>query len=215
MESKDNSWIADSDVLSLFPTNVWTFQSTPEFHEKVNAKILKVLAQMNPDLVDIPIGGSWQSDQQLHKREEFIDLATCIVATAKTVLRFLKVNHDAIEITGCWANINSSGASHAMHSHPNNFLSGVYYVQTQAGADTVNFHDPRPQTGIIRPPVTKLTAQNTDQVVVKVSPGTLLMFPAYLSHSVAHNESDEFRISLSFNLMFSMFTENLSGPLWK
>ncbi len=46
-------------------------------------------------------------------------------------------------------------------------------------ADTVNFHDPRSQTGIIRPPVTELTAENTDQVVVKVSDGTLLMFPSW------------------------------------
>ncbi|MFB3081171.1 MAG: 2OG-Fe(II) oxygenase family protein, partial [Nitrosomonadaceae bacterium] len=134
--------------------------------------------------------------------------------TAKTVLRFLKVSYDAVEITGCWANINSTGASHAIHSHPNNFLSGVYYVQTQAGADTINFHDPRPQTGIIRPPITELTAQNTDQVVVNVSKGTLLMFPAYLCHSVSRNESDNLRINISFNLMFSLFAENLSEPLW-
>ena len=30
-------------------------------------------------------------------------------------------------------------------------------------------HDPRPQTGVIRPPVTELTSQNADQVVVAVS----------------------------------------------
>ncbi|MCZ6525993.1 MAG: putative 2OG-Fe(II) oxygenase, partial [Gammaproteobacteria bacterium] len=59
-----------------------------------------------------------------------------------------------------------------------------------------------------------LTSQNTDQVVLKVSNGTLLMFPAYLSHSVAQNESDKLRISISFNLMFSGFAENLSKPLW-
>ncbi|MCH8106365.1 MAG: 2OG-Fe(II) oxygenase family protein, partial [Proteobacteria bacterium] len=135
-------------------------------------------------------------------------------ATEKT-LDFLNCEQLPFEITGCWANINSTGASHAIHSHPNNFLSGVYYVQTQVGADTVNFHDPRSQTGIIRPPVTELTAQNTDQVVVNVNQGTLLMFPAYLQHSVSPNESDTFRISISFNLMFSLFAENLSEPLWK
>ncbi|MEE8150452.1 MAG: 2OG-Fe(II) oxygenase family protein [Nitrosomonadaceae bacterium] len=214
MLTKDDNWIEDSDILSIFPTFVWKIQSTPEFYEKVNTKILKALYQINPDLADIPLGDSWQSNQQLHKREEFIDLVPRILTTAKTVLRFLKVSYDAVEITGCWANINSTGASHAIHSHPNNFLSGVYYVQTQAGADTINFHDPRPQTGIIRPPITELTAQNTDQVVVNVSKGTLLMFPAYLCHSVSRNESDNLRINISFNLMFSLFAENLSEPLW-
>ncbi len=59
--------------------------------------------------------------------------------------------------------MSTTGAGHGMHSHPNNFRSGVYYVQTHEGADSINFHDPRPQTGIIRPPVTGLTAENTDQ----------------------------------------------------
>jgi uncharacterized protein (TIGR02466 family) len=101
-----------------------------------------------------------------------------------------------------------------MHSHPNNFLSGVYYVETPPEADTINFHDPRIQTSIIRPPVTELTAANTDQVVVKVAPGSLLVFPAYLQHSVGPNASGQERISVSFNVMFSSFTENLSKPLW-
>jgi uncharacterized protein (TIGR02466 family) len=214
MLTKNDNWIENSDILSIFPTFVWTLQSTPKFYEKVNTEILKALNEMNPDLADIPPGDAWQSHQQLHKCEAFLDLAPRILTTAKTVLQFLRINYDAIEITACWANINSTGASHAIHNHPNNFLSGVYYVQTQAGADTVNFHDPRPQTSIIRPPVTDLTGQNTDQVVVNVSDGSLLMFPAYLSHSVSRNESDQMRISISFNLMFSLFTENLSEPLW-
>ncbi len=142
-------------------------------------------------------------------------LVSCIDSTAQTVLQFLKVGYNTIEITGCWANINASGASHAIHSHPNNFLSGIYYVHTHPGADSVNFHDPRPQTGIIRPQVTELTSQNTDQVVVTVSDGMLLMFPSYLAHAVAPNESDKLRISISFNMMFSHYAEYLSRPLWE
>jgi uncharacterized protein (TIGR02466 family) len=144
-----------------------------------------------------------------------VELNACINHTAQTILQFLKVANHAIEITASWANINASGASHAIHSHPNNYLSGIDYVQTQAGADTVNFHDPRPQTGIIRPPVTELTSQNTDQVVVTVNDGMLLMFPYYLEHSVAPNKSAALRISISFNMMFSLYTERLSRPLWK
>ena len=60
----------------------------------------------------------------------------------------------------------------------------------------------------------ELTAGNTDQVVVKVHDGTLLMFPSYLEHSVDANTSDEERVSVSFNVMFSSFTERLSKPLW-
>src|ERR687891_695609 len=48
----------------------------------------------------------------------------------------------------------------------------------------------------------------TDQVVVRVKNGSLLVFPAYLQHSVDANMSEEERISISFNIMFSSFTEN-------
>lgn len=88
---------------------------------------------------------------------------------AVQVLHFLKIGHDVPCITGCWVNVLAPGGMHRAHSHPNNFLSGAYYVKTQPGAETVNFHDPRPQSGIIRPPVTELTADNTDQVVVNVT----------------------------------------------
>jgi len=212
--SEKDKWLKASEVLSVFPTFIWKIQLTSEFRQRVNSNIIRVITQLKPDLAEIPPGGSWQSGQDLHNREQMMDLITCIDSTAQTVLRFLKVGHSEIEITGCWANINASGASHPIHSHPNNFLSGIYYVHTHPGADSVNFHDPRSQTSIIRPPVTELTSQNTDQVVVTVSDGMLLMFPSYLAHSVAPNESGKLRISVSFNMMFSLYAERLSGPLW-
>ncbi len=212
--SEKDKWMEASEVLSIFPTCIWKIQLTSGFRQRVISKILQVINQIKPELAEIPPGGSWQSEQDLHNREQFEDLISCINSTAQTVLGFLKVGYNAIEITGCWANINASGASHAIHSHPNNFLSGIYYVHTHPGADSVNLHEPRPQTGIIRPPVTELTSQNTDQVVVTVSDGMLLMFPSYLAHSVAPNESDKLRISISFNMMFSLFVERLSRPLW-
>ena len=79
---------------------------------------------------------------------------------------------------------------------------------------TVNFHDPRGQTAIIRPPVTELTAYNTDQVVVEIGTGTLLVFPAWLPHSVDANRSENPRISVSFNIMFASFAETMGEPLW-
>ena len=112
------------------------------------------------------------------------------------------------------ANINTQGTGPRIHGHPKNFLSGVYYAQILEGANTKNFHDPRLQTGIIRPPVTQLTSENTDQVVVEVKEGTFLLFPSWLQHSVDPSKIERSRISISFNLMFSAFTEKMSKPLW-
>jgi uncharacterized protein (TIGR02466 family) len=204
----------ESDVFSLFPTSVWKVQLAPKFATGINRTVRDSLREMNPRLPELAPGDSWQSDHQLHTLDEFRELVSRIMRSTATILKFLKIGNEEIELTGCWANVTARGASHAMHSHPNNFLSGVYYVQTWPGADTINFHDPRPQAGVVRPPVTELTGQNVDQVVIKVTNGTLLMFPSYLTHSVSPSESNEQRISVSFNLMFSLFAETLSKPMW-
>jgi uncharacterized protein (TIGR02466 family) len=207
-------WIEASDVISMFPTFVWKLQVQTRLRAPMEAEILSVLETLRQGMQPLAPGRGWQSQQDLHLRAEFRDFVSCVNHAAAGVLRFLRIGYDAYEITGCWANVLAPGAAHRAHSHPNNFLSGVYYVRTHPGADTINFHDPRSQTGIIRPPVGELTAANTDQVVVRVQNGTLLLFPSYLLHSVDANAGDEERISFSFNIMFSGFTENLSKPGW-
>lgn len=198
----------------MFPTLVWKLQIAAPVRDAVNALMLASLQELRRDLPALEAGQGWQSAPTLHQREACAELVACIREATHGVLRFLRIGYDAFEITGCWATVLAGGALHKAHSHPNNFLSGVYYVCTHAGGDTINFHDPRVQTGIMRPPVVELTAANTDQVVVQVTDGTLLLFPAYLEHSVDANQSDHERISISFNVMFSAFTEELSKPLW-
>ena len=214
MARASERWIEASDVIPMFPTLLWKIRLKPKVREEIDAKILGALEALRGGLPKLESGCGWQSEQALHQREDFGDLVACVSDAARSVLRFLRIGYDAFEITGCWATVLAQGAAHRAHSHPNNFLSGVYYVRTHPGADTINFHDPRPQAAVIRPPVIELTAENTDQVVVKVTNGTLLIFPSYLEHSVAATASDEERISISFNVMFSSFTENLSKPLW-
>jgi uncharacterized protein (TIGR02466 family) len=199
-----------SDVVRVFPTFVWKTQLDEAAYEPINQTIRAQL----PQWAGTSANGAWQSGRGLHKLEALSSLVAYMDTEVRRVTDFLKIGSSEFAITGCWANALDPGAGHAVHSHPNNFLSGVYYVQVQPGADTVNFHDPRPQTGIIRPPVTELTAYNTDQVVVPVAEGMLLLFPAWLPHSVDANRSDRQRISISFNVMFTDYEKRISPPLW-
>ena len=211
---KESRWIEASEVIPMFPTMVWKILLRAELHAAMNGRLLALLEELRRDLPPLEPGSGWQSERDLHQRAELRELGACIRDVAQSVLRFLRIGYDTFEITGCWATVLARGATHKAHSHPNNFLSGVYYLRTWPGADTINFHDPRRQASVIRPPVAELTAGNTDQVVVRVKNGTLLIFPSYLEHSVDANTGDEERVSISFNLMFSAFTENLSKPLW-
>ena len=93
-----------SEVLSIFPTFIWKIQLMFEIRPRVNSNILQVINQIKPELAEIPLGASWQSGQGLHDREQLVDLISCIENTAQTVLRSLKVGHNEIETTDCWAN---------------------------------------------------------------------------------------------------------------
>ena len=198
----------------MFPSLVWKTQIEPGLRDAMNARMLEALSDMRREAHPLEPGQGWQSAQNLHEHAAFGELVSRIERCSAGVLQFLRIGAADCEITACWATVLAHGASHKLHSHPNNFLSGVYYLRTHEGADTINFHDPRKQTSIIRPPVVELTAENTDQVVVRVRNGTLLLFPSYLEHSVDANNSDCERISISFNLMFGSFSQQMSKPLW-
>ena len=214
MAAEGECWSQTPEVRRLFPTFAWKAQLRPEVYDPLNALILRRLEAMRRELPPLGQGEAWQSGHSLHALPEFGTLVSCIHTAAEGVLEFLRIGSSDLRITGCWANVSAPGAGHGMHTHPNNFLSGVYYVQVPPDANTVNFHDPRGQTAIIRPPVTELTAYNTDQVVLEIGTGTLLVFPAWLPHSVDANRSEDPRISVSFNIMFASFAETMGEPLW-
>ena len=129
-----SAWIEASDVIPMFPTLVWKLQLEREFHEAADAKILAAIATMGGG--ELAPGQGWQSEHTLHQREELRELVSLIRHAARSVLRFLRIGYDAIEITGCWANVLATGAVHKAHSHPNKFLSGAYYVRTHPPAPT-------------------------------------------------------------------------------
>jgi uncharacterized protein (TIGR02466 family) len=209
MPAPRSNWLEASEIHPMFPTFVWKLQLARELVQPA----LDLIGRLRGP-APLAAGSAWQSAHDLHELPELGELVACFRDAVRSVLRFLHVSHDDFTITGCWANLYAPGAAHRMHTHPNNFLSGVYYLRTGEGADTINFHDPRAQSAIIRPPVTALTRENTDQVVMRVEPSVLLLFPAYLPHSVDENRSATVRASLSFNVMFRGFAETIARPMW-
>ena len=147
-------WIAASDVLPLFPTLVWQIQLEETARAAIDAQLLELITTLRREAPPLRAGQAWQSDRALHERHELSALDACLVDAAQGVLRFLQIGYDAIEITGCWANVYMPGAAHRQHSHPNNFLSGVYYVRTPPGADTINstIRAARPVSSVHRSP---------------------------------------------------------------
>jgi len=201
------------ELMQLFPTFVWKGNLARQEFEPLNRDIVAALAGLGAPLEGLRPGENWQSDHGLHERAAFRPLLDWVEAAAASALSYLRIPKPLM-ITGCWANVNAPGTGHRLHSHRNNYLSGAYYVQVQEGADSINFFDPKPQAGVIRPAATEPTAENTEVAMVRVNTGSLLLFPAWLQHAVDVNRSKRARISLSFNLMFPGFAEEMARPGW-
>ena len=202
------------EILHLFPTFVWKAELPPNRSAELNPALIKALSEMGAPLSGLRPGENWQSSHDLHTLAAAKPLVDWISSATRNLLDYLHIP-ESVMLTGCWANINAPGTGHRLHSHRNNYLSGVYYLQTQPGADTINFFDPRIQAGVIRPWASQPTAENTEVAMIRVTSGTLLLFPAWLQHAVDTNRSDAPRISISFNLMFPSFAEQMARPGWK
>ncbi len=205
----------NTTALPLFPTLVWLHDLAAERHRPMNARLAQEIEAIIAPRPPLLPGQTWQTAHDLHEREGFAELLPYIHKATAGALEFLEIEYEAFEITGCWANVNPEGAPHAAHSHPNNYLSGVYYLRTPAGSDSISFHDPRPQPNIIAPRTRRLNNHNTALINVPVKEGRLLLFPAWFRHSVAPNSGKGDRISISFNIMFPAFSERMSRPKWQ
>lgn len=122
----------------MFATLVWKTQLQDALRDAVAPGIIESLNEMRRVSPALAPGRGWQSAPTLHERDEFRGLMACVHHVATGIQRFLRIGCDKLEITGCWATILASGAMHRTHSHPNNFLSGVYYLNVGPGADTIS-----------------------------------------------------------------------------
>lgn len=200
---------------AYFPTHVWRFELEDDVVKAMNAEMTAELEKMTKAHQELGEGEKWQTNQDLHLKDEFSELAKHINHGTELVLDYLSVIYNSYSITGCWANISAVKTRHMAHTHPNNFLSGVYYLETGPGSDTITIDDPRPQSQVIRPDVKQSNADNAHQMRLTVNPGNMIFFPSWLSHSVDYNKSSGRRISIAFNIMFSEFADTMSRPQWQ
>lgn len=208
--------IENVGVTPIFSTPIWAVDLKEDDALALNAQLLREIEALmgNPRPVLAP-GVNWQTDPMLQKLPQFAELVALVEKAGRGALDFLKLQARDIVVSSCWANVNPPGGRNSGHTHPNNFLAAVYYIQTPEAEDRIEFEDPRPQAQVMMPRPIAPSPYNGNTISFKVRPGRLVLFPAWLKHSVPPNRSKVDRVSFAFNLMFRNYVEDSSPALWR
>ena len=107
--------------------------------------------------------------------------------------------HDVhLRITQSWFNYSEQGQWHHKHAHPNSFVSGVFYLNTNPD-DKIYFY--RSGWQQIKFPPEDWNIYNSESWWFEAIKGRLILFPSYLCHSVPMNTTNYERRSLAFNTL--------------
>ena len=195
----------EKSVLKFFPQ--------PIFHYKVNnfEKHNQDLTKYIYDLYDKDEKGIARSNQggwhskpfNLKEKDKppfqfFLDIQKYVADVFKEY--GWQYTPGKVNLTEMWAIINKKNNFNTEHTHPNNYLSAAYYVKAPENCGSFRVSNPN-QIARERIAISdNKTEFNQVSAQVKPVEGDLLLFPAYLPHSVGMNLSDEDRIVISFNI---------------
>ena len=144
----------------------------------------------------------WHSTTDMASKPEYQNLVNELMIMCKDIFKEEWLDREPI-LGNMWANINPKDGMNQPHIHPNSLFSGVYYVKSNSQAGRLKIYDPRPGAQIVMP--ARLEGQPPKHLWRDVNldpiPGRIIMFPAWLWHAVEPNQSNDLRISVSFNFV--------------
>jgi uncharacterized protein (TIGR02466 family) len=144
----------------------------------------------------------WHSETNMHELPQFKLLVDELFKMTNEV--FKQEYLDRVpRIGNMWANINYPGGYNKPHIHPNSLFSGVYYIKAEPNSGKLVCTDPRPGIQTVMPKRKEGEPPKHLWRECHIEPkvNRILMFPSWLWHSVQPNESNDIRISVSFNFI--------------
>ena len=185
----------------LFPTPVYIADiKHPTLNQELERDIV-AWSKQDKGIVRTNVQG-WHSKTNMHERPEFKKLVNMLYDCQKTV--YEQEYYESEPVLGnMWANINPPGGSNRAHQHPNSLWSGVYWIKTPKNCGQLKIDDPRSVACMTRPRQkdTKKPDRLWRETHYEPIAGRCIMFPSWLMHCVDPNESNDIRISVSFNFL--------------
>ena len=190
--------MAVKSIDRLFPTTVTIFDNVLE---------LEYIDSMLEDIIDsskkVGRKTNWQSNHNpnLHEHPKYKPLGKKVLELSKEYIEDLKFEFDDHYVTGMWSNILKPGEFHSPHTHSNNLVSGVFYLQTNDNSPAITFLDPRPQSSVLQPQAKEHNIFNSTMFFYPAKVNRMILFPSWLEHYVPQNDTKFSRVSIAFNVM--------------
>ena len=185
-----------------FPTMIYIkdFPDSEKLNQYLEPRIIQ-WSQQDKGVFKTNAGG-WHSSTDMNQKEEYNPLTRELFNMQEEI--YQKEHLSLKPVCGnMWANINGPGNFNRPHIHPNSLFSGVYWVKTPQKSGNLMVYDPRPGVQMTMPnrKEGKLPPELWREVHYEPKAGRCIMFPSWLWHEVKPNESNDTRISVSFNFL--------------
>ena len=184
-----------------FPTPIYIFDhNNPSLNIQLEKDILNWMNQ-DKGVSKTNIKG-WHSSTNMNTKPEYKRLVQGLYEAQFKIYEEEHLDSEPF-LGGMWANVNPPGGMNRAHMHPNSLWSGVYYVKAPKNCGALKIDDPRTSAAMSRPRVKKgeIPSRLYRETHYEPKAGRCIMFPAWLTHCVDPNESNENRISVSFNFL--------------
>ena len=145
--------------------------------------------------------GGWQSDDLFDAYTIISNLRKLIYNHIDIYSKNFKLNKK-LKLDNLWININGYKDLNLPHIHPNNILSGVFYVKVPKNSGKIRFENPclDLMESVYQNSIIEYNSINSATWSLEPDENLLILFPSFLKHSVLPNmNKKEKRISISFN----------------
>ena len=184
-----------------FPTPIYIADiKHPTLNQELERDII-AWSKQDKGIVRTNVQG-WHSTTNMHELPQFKKLVDMLYECQRTV--YQQEHYESEPFLGyMWANINPPGGMNRAHQHPNSLWSGVYYIKAPKNSGHLKIDDPRASAALSRPrqKSNNLPPRLYRETHYEPIAGRCIMFPSWLMHCVDPNQSNDIRISVSFNFL--------------
>jgi len=200
----------------IFPTPIWWIDLSIDVREM--QRVCYEIASTTAGRSKTNRGGINYQSSDFHaekiisdgnKADEFSNVLRHIKKLANEAFDSYKSFATDLTFANAWVNINNHGGYNEVHTHPGAIISGVLYIKIPTTGDPGNicFHRNAMEAytihslGVAEDISTADVAHTRAKVTYEPTEGRLILFPAWIPHGVRENNTNEDRISVSFNFI--------------